>query len=101
MHRALRTTDPLSAAASVLRRSHAVAIGASAVGEDRARIAVHLNDEVIRRLFRLGLDLQATAQMVDGLAQERLDETVRSLDVMIVELRHAIFATAAPENRYF
>lgn len=71
------------------------------MGIDRARIAVHLNDEVIRRLFRLGLDLQATAQMVEGPVQQRLDDAVQSLDIMIVELRHAIFAvTSSPDTPY-
>ncbi len=65
---------------------------AAAVGDDRERIALRINDEVIRRLFGLGLHLQATAEMVDGPARARVNLAIDVLDTTIVELRKAIFA---------
>ena len=64
----------------------------AAVGDDRERMAVRMNDEVIRRLFGTGLHLQATAQMTAGAARERLEIAIDSLDTAIVELRKVIFS---------
>jgi hypothetical protein len=64
----------------------------AAVGDDRERIALRINDEVVRRLFGLGLHLQGTAEMVDGPARDRLNVAIEVLDTTIVELRKAIFA---------
>lgn len=65
---------------------------AAAVGDDRERIALRISDEVIRRLFGLGLHLQGTAEMVHGPASVRLNVAIDVLDTTIVELRKAIFA---------
>jgi signal transduction histidine kinase len=65
---------------------------ASAVADDRERIADDLYDAVIHRLFAAGLQLQATCQVVDGPAQIRLETTIDLLDATITELRKAIFS---------
>ncbi len=65
---------------------------ATAVADDRERIARDLYDTVIHRLFGAGLQLQATCQLVDGQAQARIETTIDLLDTTITELRKAIFS---------
>ncbi len=65
---------------------------ASAVADDRERIAAGLYDSVIHRLFAAGLQLQATCQVVDAPAQARIETTIDLLDSTIAELRKAIFS---------
>jgi signal transduction histidine kinase len=65
---------------------------ATAVADDRERIASELYDTVIHRLFGAGLQLQATCQVVDGAAQTRIEATIDLLDTTIAELRKAIFS---------
>lgn len=65
---------------------------ATAVADDRERIARDLYDTVIHRLFGAGLQLQATCQLVDGAAQARIEATIELLDATITELRKAIFS---------
>ena len=63
----------------------------AAVSNDRDRIARRLNDDVIRGMFRVGLRLQAAAQLVDGTVQARLELAIRDLDLIIAEVRGVIF----------
>ena len=65
---------------------------ATAVADDRERIADDLYDTVIHRLFAAGLQLQATCQTVDDATQIRLEGTIDLLDTTITELRKAIFS---------
>jgi signal transduction histidine kinase len=65
---------------------------ATAVADDRERIATDLYDKVIHQLFAVGLQLQATCQLVDGVAQARIEITIELLDTTIAELRKAIFS---------
>ncbi len=63
---------------------------AIAVANDRERIARNLHDNVIQQIFAVGLGLQAAAGQVDGLAAERLEDSVVQLDATIAEIRHTI-----------
>jgi signal transduction histidine kinase len=63
----------------------------AAVRDDRDRVAQRLNDDVIRRMFGVGLRLQATVQLVDGTAQARLVVAIRDLDLIIAEVRSVIY----------
>jgi signal transduction histidine kinase len=62
-----------------------------AVTSDRDRIAKRLNNDVIRGMFGVGLHLQATAQLVDGTVQARLELAIHDLDLIIAEVRSVIF----------
>ena len=68
----------------------------AAVSDDRDRIAQHLNDDIIRGLFGVGLRLQATAQLADLAVQTRLVLAIHDLDLIIAEVRSVIF-DALPE----
>jgi signal transduction histidine kinase len=60
--------------------------------EDRERIARDLHDDVIQRVFAAGLSIQSTAQLAkDPVVIERLERTVKDLDVTISQVRNAIF----------
>ncbi|MEO8692204.1 MAG: GAF domain-containing protein [Acidimicrobiales bacterium] len=61
------------------------------LGIDRLRIAVGVNDVVIRHLFSIGLSLHTTRTMVPDSARDRLDATISELDATIGELRSLIF----------
>ena len=65
---------------------------ATAVADERERIAEGLYDTVMHRLFAAGLQLQATCQVVDSSAQARIEATIDLLDDTITELRKAIFS---------
>ncbi|MEY2523788.1 MAG: hypothetical protein QOJ66_2353 [Ilumatobacteraceae bacterium] len=65
---------------------------ATAVAQERERIAEGLYDTVIHRLFAAGLQLQATCQLVDTPTQARIETTIELLDATITELRKAIFS---------
>ena len=65
---------------------------ATAVAQERERIAEGLYDTVIHRLFAAGLQLQATCQVVDIPTQARIETTIELLDATITELRKAIFS---------
>jgi signal transduction histidine kinase len=65
---------------------------ATAVAQERERIAEGLYDTVIHRLFAAGLQLQATCQLVDTSTQARIETTIELLDTTITELRKAIFS---------
>jgi signal transduction histidine kinase len=62
------------------------------VVEDRERIALGLNDVVIRRLFAAGLDLQAVlAVMGDHPMRGKISHAVDELDLAIRDIRDTIF----------
>ncbi len=88
------TSSPALAAAKAPRSQQAVrqAACATAVADDRERIARDLYDNVIHRLFGAGLQLQATCQVVDSQTQIRIETTIELLDTTIRELRKAIFS---------
>ena len=60
-------------------------------GTDRLRIALGVNDIVIRHLFSISLSLHTTRAMVTNEAQIRLDSSINELDAAIGELRTLIF----------
>ena len=63
-----------------------------AVMDERERIATELHDGVIQTLFAIGLNLQATAQLIsEPAAQLRIEEMVTQLDGSIRDLRNYIF----------
>ena len=62
-----------------------------ATGTDRLRIAVGVNDIVIRHLFSISLSLHTTRTMVPDAARDRLDATIDDLDATIRDLRSLIF----------
>ncbi len=63
-----------------------------AVLEDRARIARDLHDNVIQRLFAVGLSLQAAVTSADVRTAERVMDQVREIDTSIATIRRTIFA---------
>ncbi len=74
------------------QQDHEDAACATAVADDRERMAEDLYDAVIHRLFAAGLQLQATCQLVPEAEQLRLETTIDLLDTTITELRKAIFS---------
>ncbi|APU14165.1 MULTISPECIES: histidine kinase [Actinoalloteichus] len=59
---------------------------------DRERIARELHDQVIQRLFAIGLALQRTvARNADPLVAERIHEVLDALDETVREIRTSIF----------
>ncbi len=68
--------------------------------EDRERIALGLNDVVVRRLFTAGLDLQAVlGVMGDHPMSGRICHAVGELDQAIRDIRDAIFDHPAVRDR--
>lgn len=57
---------------------------------ERERIARDLHDTVLQRLFGLGLELQATAMRSPD-ASERIEHAVDEIDLIIREIRTAVF----------
>ena len=62
-----------------------------AVLADRDRIARDLHDQVIQRLFAIGLLMQSVQRQVPDGAQERLGRALEQLDQTISEIRTTIF----------
>lgn len=59
---------------------------------ERERIARDLHDTVLQRLFGLGLELQATAiRAQNPLVSERIESAVDEIDLIIREIRTAVF----------
>jgi len=60
--------------------------------EDHDRIAKELNDVVVRRIYAVGLDLQAALALIgQHRAAEKIQRAIGELDVAIGEIRDAIF----------
>jgi hypothetical protein len=69
------------------------------LAEDRERIALDLNDVVVRRLFATGLDLYAAlALMGDHRATGKIDHAIDELDQAIRDIRDTIFDHLADER---
>ncbi len=68
-----------------------------AVLEDRDRIARDLHDDVIHRLFAVGLALQALERDFEARAAERLDQVIGDIDSTIHRIRSAIFELVEPK----
>ncbi len=69
---------------------------------DRDRIARHLHDSVIHRVFAAGIAVHSAETLVsDPAARQRLERAVEELDTAVKEIRTGIFAqqraTADPE----
>ncbi len=61
--------------------------------EDRARIARDLHDEVIQRIFAVGLSLQSMTRLIDSdQLRGRLQDSIDELDETIKQIRTTIFA---------
>ena len=70
-----------------------------AVFSDRDRIARDLHDQVIQRIFAVGLGLQSTLRRVsDADNRERLTRLVDDLDETIVQIRSSIFSLQHDET---
>jgi len=76
---------------SVLEVQVVAAVEQRSADGDRLRIAVGVNDTVIRHLFSIGLDLHTTRAQASTSVQLRLDGTISELDAAIRELRSLIF----------
>lgn len=70
-----------------------------ALADERERIARDLHDTVLQRLFGLGLELQAVAIHAPGRTAERVDEAVDEIDLIIREIRTAVFTLGAASRR--
>ena len=69
------------------------------VADERERIARDLHDTVLQRLFGLGLDLQAVAMRADAAAStERIESAVDEIDLIIREIRTAVFTLGAAQR---
>lgn len=67
------------------------------VAEDHDRIALGLNDIVIRRLFAAGLDLQTVLELVsDDRVADLINHTIGELDQAIRDIQDAIFNRHGP-----
>ena len=80
-----------AASTSVLEVQIVAAVEQRSADGDRLRIAVGVNDTVIRHLFSIGLDLHTTRAQASTSVQLRLDGTISELDAAIGELRSLIF----------
>jgi signal transduction histidine kinase len=71
-----------------------------AILADRERIAHDLHDQVIQRLFAVGMDLQGTIARANSQeVTDRLNRTVDDLQATIEDIRTAIFQLQSPTER--
>jgi signal transduction histidine kinase len=71
------------------------------LAEDRDRVAIGLNDAVVRRLFTAGLTLESALALMDNHpAAGKIRSTIAELDLAIREIRQVIFDShgAAPPS---
>ena len=62
------------------------------VMRERGRIAAELQDEVIRRVFAIGLNLQGIAAItIDPLVRRRVEQAVNDLDHVVQVIRDTVF----------
>jgi signal transduction histidine kinase len=66
-----------------------------ATSEDRGTVARDLHDEVLQRLFAVGLQLQSAAQSVSGPPADTLGEALVELNETTGEIRSTIFSLRA------
>ncbi|WP_166785452.1 sensor histidine kinase [Cryobacterium cryoconiti] len=70
-----------------------------AIQRDRDRIGRDLHDQVIQRIFAAGLGVQAVGRLTEDQAlRQRLMNEARALDVVMAEIRTAVFGLTAPER---
>jgi signal transduction histidine kinase len=68
------------------------ALSRAQVEDDRARIARELHDDIVQRLFAVGLQLQAALPgLEDSRAQTFVQQAIGDLDAAIAEIRTTIF----------
>jgi signal transduction histidine kinase len=66
--------------------------GEADILSERDRIAAELRNEVIQRVFAIGLNLQGTAAIAkDPLVRDRVDQAVSDLDHVVRIVRDAVF----------
>ncbi|WP_018506110.1 sensor histidine kinase [Parafrankia discariae] len=70
-----------------------------AVYQDRDRIARDLHDQVIQRLFAIGLHLQSLTRAVGDIAAARLTSAINALDHTIDDIRRTIFDLRPNQTR--
>lgn len=59
---------------------------------ERDRIAAELQNEVIQRVFAIGLNLQGTASItIDPLVRHRVEQAITDLDHVVQVIRDAVF----------
>ena len=63
---------------------------------EHERIARDLHDTVIQRLFAVGMSLQGSTRLAQGVVAERIDESVDAIDEVIREIRQTIFELNNP-----
>ena len=68
-----------------------------AASDPASRASQDLLDRVIRRLFQVGLSLQAAGRLPGEVARTRLAEALDGLDDVIQEIRDYAFASADPD----
>ncbi len=82
--------------ATQTRRREDLAELARTAVEEHTRRNQELLDRVAQSLFRVGLSLQAAADLPSELARERITEAVRELDETIHDIRGYAFAPPGP-----
>ncbi|HEX6395510.1 MAG TPA: PAS domain S-box protein [Acidimicrobiales bacterium] len=65
---------------------------------EHERIARDLHDNVIQRLFAIGLSLQGVQPLSDGVVEDRIGGSVEAIDEVIREIRETIFELNRPGN---
>ncbi|WP_298212003.1 GAF domain-containing protein [Ferrimicrobium sp.] len=69
------------------------------VEDDRARIARDLHDDIVQRLFAVGLQLQAALPSLEGSAGfPFVRQAIEDLDAAIAEIRTTIFELESPQE---
>jgi PAS domain S-box-containing protein len=70
-----------------------------ALADERERIARDLHDTVLQRLFGLGLELQAVAIRAQVEVADRIEEAVDEIDLIIREIRTAVFTLGSASRQ--
>jgi two-component system, NarL family, sensor histidine kinase DevS len=64
----------------------------AAILRERDRIAAELHNEVIQRIFAVGLDLQGAAAItIDPLVRRRVEQAINDLDHLVQVIRETVF----------
>jgi signal transduction histidine kinase len=69
-----------------------------AVAAERERIARDLHDDIVQRLFAIGLQLSALRRTVDATTATTLTGTIRDLDHTMRDVRATIYALRSARN---
>ena len=69
----------------------APAVPELAILKERDRIAHELHDNVLRRLFAMGLDLQALCRVVSPYSADRVQAVIDELDAVMSDIRRTVF----------